>query len=55
MPIREKIIAVDYETETDVVTATPSMRWTLGVAAAGVAAGVLACIAWAPQSHTKSL
>ena len=55
LPIREKIIAVDYETETDVVTATPPMRWTLGLAAVGVAAGMLLATAWAPQSHTKAL
>ena len=42
-PILEKIIAVDYETETDTIVndAAPSLSWTCTIAAAGMAAGLL--------------
>ena len=39
-PILEKILAVDYETNV-VTAAVPPLSYTLGVAAAGVAVGLL--------------
>ena len=43
-PIVDKILAIDYETDVDVaVPAAPlALSWTLGAAAAGAMAAVLA-------------